>query len=174
MTLALDIVFIVIISIYCYWLFGLLRALKSDAPYVPIRRETLARALTMVSPRPGSVWVDLGSGDGRVLIAVVKKFGVRGVGIERVGSLRLLSRLKIWWHRLGGTIAIRSENFFSSNLREADIVSFYLLPEASVALIKKLRRELKPGALVVYHRYPIAGMALVAHDPTHKIYVARM
>jgi len=76
----LDLAFIFIFSIFLYWFYGLIKALKSDAPFLPIRRDVLDRMLTMVDPKPGSVWMDLGSGDGRILIEAAKKFSFTTFG----------------------------------------------------------------------------------------------
>ena len=170
--LYLDIIFIIIFSLYLFWLFGLIRALKSDAPFVPITRLVLESLVALVEPKPGDLWVDLGSGDGRVLIAACKRYDVRGLGIERISSLRMYSRLQIFRAGLQKKIKIKSGNFFNVDLSRADVVSFYLLPETSERLMIKLRRELKPGARIIFHRYGIPGLRLKHEDPVHKVYVA--
>lgn len=169
-----DVFFTIILAAYCYWLWGLLAAFRSDAPYVPIRRAVLQRIMELVSPPAGALWIDLGSGDGRVLIAAVQKFGVKGIGIERVSALRQLARYKILVRGLLGKIRIRKGDFFATNLGNADVVSFYLLPETSAKLIDKLRAELRPGTILVFHRYPIEGLPLIAEDKAYKIYVAKI
>lgn len=171
--LYLDITFIIIFSLYLYWLFGLIRALRSDAPYVPITRTVLESLVTMVEAKPNDVWIDLGSGDGRVLIAACKRYSVRGLGIERISSLRTYSRLRIFFAGLHKKIKISSGNFFKIDLSQADVVSFYLLPETSERLLVKLRAELKPGAQIVFHRYPIKGFTPQREDPERKLYWAR-
>lgn len=157
-TLVVDIVFIIIFALYLYWIFGLLRALKSDAPYVPIKGKVLDSMITMADAKPGDVWIDLGSGDGRILIAAAKRYDIKGEGIEKAGPIRILSRVRIWATGLGKRIRVRPGNFFTIDMSHADIISFYLLPEAHEKLYHKLKKELKPGAKILYHRFPISGI----------------
>lgn len=170
----LDIVFIVIFSSYLYWFWGLIRAFTSDAPYVPIQRAVLDRMMQLVPAQGKKIWIDLGSGDGRVVITAVKVFGCQGVGIEKVGALRILSRLNIFRSRLWSRIEIKKGNFFNTDLSRADVVSFYLLPEAGIKIVEKLKKELQPGSLIVFHRYQVPGLPLIAEDTEMKIYVARI
>ncbi|MEK7584751.1 MAG: SAM-dependent methyltransferase [Patescibacteria group bacterium] len=167
----LDLIFIPIFALYVYWIWGLLRALSSDAPYVPIRHEVLQRMLAMASPKPDAVWVDLGSGDGRILIEACRTFPtIRGVGIERIRPLRWYARLNILIAGLSRRLTIRGGDFFTADLSGADIVSFYLLPETNKRLISKLQKELKPGAQVIFHRHPVPGLQLAAEDTDYRIY----
>ena len=167
----LDLIFIPIFALYVYWIWGLLRALNSDAPYVPIRHEVLQRMLSMVAPKPGAVWIDLGSGDGRILIEACRKFPtIHGMGIERIRPLRWYARLNILMAGLSCRLAIRDGDFFTADLSSADIVSFYLLPETNRRLIEKLKKELKPGSQVIFHRHPVPGLQLAAEDTENRIY----
>lgn len=170
--LYLNILFIVVFSLYLYWIWGLLRALKSPAPYVPMRPEVVRALVALAEPKQGSIWVDLGSGDGRVLIEACRRYDVKGIGIERIGALRLLSRLTIWAFGLGKRIEIRRGDFFKTDLTKADVVSFYLLPVTSQELIPKLRRELRPGAQILYHRFPIPGIVAEEKNSELKLYRA--
>ncbi len=171
--LVLNIIFIVIFSLYLYWVYGLMRALGSDAPFVPITPTVLTRILSMVQPKPGDVWMDLGSGDGRILIEAAKRYDIRGIGIERVAPLRQWSRFLIWQNGLKKKITIESGDFFQRDLFDVDIVTFYLLPDTNARLIKKLKQEMKPGSLGISHRFVIPGVPVVAHDEEHAIYVTR-
>ena len=166
-----DLIFIPIFTLYAYWIWGLLRALSSDAPYVPIRHAVLQRMLMMVSPKPDSVWIDLGAGDGRILIEACRAFPtIRGIGIERIRPFRWYARLNILMAGLSRRLTIRGGDFFTANLSDADIVSFYLLPETNKRLIAKLQKELKPGAQVIFHRHPVPGLQLAAEDTEYRIY----
>ncbi len=128
--------------------------------------------LALVNPKPGDLWIDLGSGDGRVLIAACKKYRMQGLGIERIAPLRLYSRLKVFLAGESRRIKIQSGDFFSYDLSTADIVSFYLLPEAAERLLAKLQKELKPGAQLIFHRYPIPGLVLTQENILNKLYLA--
>ena len=170
--LYVDIVFIVIFSTGLYWLFGLIRALGSDAPYVPMKQEIVERMVALAHAENGGTWFDLGSGDGRVLIAASRRYPVSGIGIERVQALRWYSRILIFFRGLTPRIRIRKADLFATDVSSASVVSFYLLPVGIEKLIPKLRRELKPGARILTHRFPLLGVAADLIDEEYKIYRA--
>jgi cyclopropane fatty-acyl-phospholipid synthase-like methyltransferase len=132
----------------------------------------VTRLVELADVPRGASWIDLGSGDGKILIEAARRYGIKGVGIERIAPLRIWSRIKI---RLAhaNDITIRSGDFFKEDLSKYDVVSFYLLPMTTEELLPKLQRELKPGALLLFHRYPVTGLVLEREDAELKIYVAR-
>lgn len=170
----LDIVFIIIFGIYLYWFWGLLRALKSDAPYVPMGPAVVKAMVASANPKKGDLWIDLGSGDGRILIEACGRYGLRGLGIERIGSLRWLSKLIIWRSGLRDRIRIQGGDFFDHDLSEAAVVSLYLLPETHARLRDKLLHELRPGAQIITHRFPIQGLPPESEDMSFGLYVYRI
>jgi len=170
--LYVDIVFIIVLGLYLLFVIGMIRALSLDAPYVPIKSDVLKRMLDMVSPAANTIWIDLGSGDGRVLIEAVKKFNVRGIGIERIFIFRLYSRLKIFIAGLSKKIKIKSGDLFEKDLSSADIVSFYLLPKTNEKIVEKLKKELKPETRILYHRFPVPGIHVEKEDVERKIFVS--
>lgn len=170
----LDIVFIFIFSVYLYWLWGLLRAFKSDAPYVPMSFAVVRAMVAAINPKQGDLWIDLGSGDGRVLIEACGKHGMRGLGIERVSSLRWLSRMIIWRSGLRERIRVQGGDFFKYDLSDASVVSLYLLPETHARLREKLENELRPGAWIIAHRFPIQGLSPQSENKTFDLYVYRI
>jgi len=172
--LYLDIIFIVFLSLYLWWFLGLIRALKSDAPYVPMKPEVVKKLVDLAQAKPESVWLDLGSGDGRVLIEAVRRYNVKGWGIERISSLRVLARMRLLKADLFKNVRITGGDFFKQDFSKADVISFYLLPKTNERLIEKLRREAKKGAILVAHRFPIPDMELIRSDEENKIFVARV
>jgi len=171
--LYLNLIFIVILLIYLPWLYGLIRSLKSGAPYVPIKPQPLKALVDLAQARSGDVWIDLGSGDGRILIAACQKYpNIRGIGIEKVFAFRVLSRLNILIKGLGRRIKIVSGDFFTANVSPANIISMYLLPATSAVLLQRFKTELRPGTKVVAHRYPPSGLNFLAQDDVNKVYLA--
>lgn len=170
--LILDMIFIIVFSCYLYWLWGLIRALKSDAPYVPMNAAALRSMITLAAANPHDVWYDLGSGNGRVLIAAVNRYGLRGVGIEQIRPLRIWSRLRIWLRGLASKITILPGDFFTIDVSKATIVSLYLLPTTHSRLSAKLLRELRPGTKVLWHRFALPGMPITDSDEEHAVYMS--
>jgi ribosomal protein L11 methylase PrmA len=96
---------------------------------------------------------DLGCGDGRIVIAAVKDFGARAVGIdidpERIAESRENARKA----GVGKRAAFRNEDLFEADIREATVVTLYLFPWVNLKLRPKLWKELKPGTRVVSHSH---------------------
>lgn len=112
--------------------------------------------LTMAKVGPGDYLIDLGSGDGRLVIAAVAKYKARGAtGIEI--DIGLVSKAIGEAGRAG--VADRAKfvagDLFKADVGQATVVTLYLLPSIMGAVEEKLRRELKPGTRVVSHDYPL-------------------
>jgi len=137
----------------------------SHAPYVPSRRRELTRMLRVAAIRPGERVVDLGSGDGKIVLAAARA-GAEAFGVERQPLLVLISRLRAGLKGLSARARFRTGNLFHADLRTADVVFCYLLPKAMARLHEKLERELKPGARVVASAFAIRAWepAIVDRD----------
>ena len=137
----------------------------NGGPYVPTPHSIADRMLTMAKVGPDDYLVDLGSGDGRLVIAAVAKYKARGaMGIEI--DVGLVSQAIGEAGRAG--VADRAKfvdgDLFNADLRNATVVTLYLLPSIMGKVEEKLRRELKPGTRVVSHDYP-----LPTWDPVEEI-----
>jgi predicted O-methyltransferase YrrM len=122
-----------------------------DVPYEPSAPEVVRLMLDLARVKPGEQVIDLGCGDGRIVIAAVRQLDARGVCVDidprRIGEARENAV------RAGVADRIRfiNQDLFDADLREADVVMLFLWPEVNLKLRPKLRRELKPGARVVSH-----------------------
>jgi SAM-dependent methyltransferase len=143
----------------------------TGAPWVPTSKELVGEILSMAELKPGELLYDLGSGDGRLVIAAERDFDARAVGIE-IDPLRVLySRLKIFQFHLKNAKIIRS-NFFNVDLREADVVTTFLLQETNDRLQQKLERELtRPNCRVVSLVFQFKGWEEIKADRERMIYV---
>lgn len=137
----------------------------------------------MADLEPGQLHYDLGSGDGRWVIAAARDFGVRSVGFEIDGELVASSRSRIAALGLADRARIEQDDLFESDFGEVDLVTAYLLPVMLERLRPMLESQLKRGARVVSYQYPITGWDpdQVATIPgegrlaglEHKLYVYR-
>jgi len=131
-----------------------------DAVYIPTPSEVVTEMLRMANVGTGDIVFDLGSGDGRIVIAAVKDFGAaRGVGIE-LDPIRILEANAL--ARNAGVqdrVEFRQQNFFDTDLREASVVTIYLGNAVNLTLRPKLFAELKPGARVVSHAFDMGDWA---------------
>lgn len=109
--------------------------------------------LALVPMRPGQRFYDLGCGEGRVLVAAWKKYGVTAIGYEINVFAYLYARLNNWWN--GAAAAIRFGNFMHADLSDADVIYCYQASGAIQQLRDKFNRELRPGTIVISNTYTI-------------------
>jgi SAM-dependent methyltransferase len=128
-------------------------ALASDVPFVPTPDEVVKRMLEIARVGPKDVVYDLGSGDGRIVIAAARQHGARGVGIdinpERVKEARLNAQKA----GVADRVEFREDDLFKADIREATVVTLYLLPRVNLQLRPKLLSDLKPGTRIVSHGF---------------------
>jgi SAM-dependent methyltransferase len=114
------------------------------------------RMLELAKVTPDDVVYDLGSGDGRMVIAAAYRYGARGVGIEINPVWVRDARRYAEAAGVAERVTFRIDDLFTTDLREATVVTLYLLPWMNRRLAPKFVAELKPGARIVSHEYGIA------------------
>ena len=122
-----------------------------DVIYVPTPYATVEAMLTLAEVGPGDVVYDLGSGDGRIPIQAARRFGARGVGIEISPTRIAEARANAKAAGVADLVRFRRQDLFVADVREASVVTLYLLPELNERLKPRLLRELRPGARIVSH-----------------------
>lgn len=121
-------------------------------PYVQSPQEVVDRMLRLAEPRPGELLVDLGSGDGRIVIEAAKKYGARGLGVDIDPRLVRLAQDNARAAGVEGLARFEAHDLFKLDFSAADIVSAYLLPEVNMQIRPKLL-AMKPGTRIVTHDY---------------------
>jgi len=127
---------------------------QPDVIYVPTPPEVVTAMLKVAKVGKDDIVYDLGSGDGRIVIAAVKEFGAaRGTGID-INPVRI-SEANENAQKAGVTDRVRflNQDLFETNLSEATVVTLYLLPSLNLKLLPKLMAELKPGSRIVSHSF---------------------
>lgn len=135
-------------------------------PYIPIPEDIIPKMLELASIVPGETVFDLGSGDGRMVIAAARDFHAKAVGVEIRGRLVRECRRKVKVMGLSHQISIWSRNFKKVSLRKADVLALYLSSYTLNLLAPKFMKELRHGVRIVNFDYPIPG-----RTPTHEIKV---
>lgn len=124
-----------------------------DVPYVPTEDHIVEEMFKLVELRDGDVLYDLGSGDGRIVIGAAKKANVRAVGIDIDPRRIAESKAKALAARLTGKAIFLQQDFFESDIKEAAVVTLFLLNEINLRLRPKLFRELRAGTRIVSHNF---------------------
>lgn len=124
-------------------------------PFVPTPWLILDEMLKLAEIRSDDTVYDLGSGDGRLVIAAAERHGARGVGVERHRDLVLHSRTQAERRGVADRVAFVEGDVLQADMRGATVVLMYLLPRLVVQLVPKLRTELPVGARIVSHDYPL-------------------
>ena len=144
---------------------------RNQAVFVPLSRKTINEMLRMADPGPGDWLFDLGSGDGRVVIAAAKNYGTQAVGIEKSRLLAWLSKRAIKRNGVQDKVRIVNADFFAEDLSEASVVTAYLSRKTNRRLEPKLRRELKEGTRILStdhtFKLPEIAKAKTGHFWTH-------
>ncbi|HWT13115.1 MAG TPA: methyltransferase domain-containing protein [Allosphingosinicella sp.] len=126
---------------------------KLDAPYVVTDYQVVDAMLAMAQVRPEDHVIDLGSGDGRILIAAARSHGARGLGVEidpaRIREAEQNARAAGVAHR----VEFRRQDLFETPLAEADLVTLYLTPEVNLRLRPRILAQMRPGTRVVSHDF---------------------
>ena len=148
-----------------------------DVPYVPTKEPIVDRMLQMANVKKGDVLYDLGCGDGRIVIAAAKRFGTRGVGIDidpvRIAEAQENARKA----GVADRVKFIQGDLFDAEIKEATVMTLYLLPEVNLRLRPKLLSELRPGTRIVSHNYdmgdwePEQSAKLTVDGTEHVIYM---
>jgi SAM-dependent methyltransferase len=128
-------------------------------PYVSTPEAVVDEMLEIAKVGAKDIVYDLGSGDGRIVIAAAKRFGARGVGIEIDPDLIRESNENAGQAGVAHLVRFVEGDFFIADLHEATVVTLYLLPEVNRQLLPKLRAELRPGTRIVSYKYDLGDWA---------------
>lgn len=125
---------------------------KGDVVYVPTPQIVVDEMLKMVKMQASDYVIDLGSGDGRIIITAAKKYGASGFGVDLDTVLLKMARDSAQKEGVADRVQFFEQNLFETDLSKATVITSYLLPEMNERLRPKLL-ALRPGTRVVAHDY---------------------
>lgn len=138
---------------------GLLAALGAfaqdygDTPYVQTPQNVVDKMLEVAKVGPKDFVIDLGSGDGRMIITAAKKHGARGFGVDLDRRLVTLANRLAAKAGVSERAAFYERDIYQTDVSPASVVTIYLLPEVNLMMRPILLSKLKPGTRVVSHDY---------------------
>jgi SAM-dependent methyltransferase len=126
---------------------------EKDVPYVSTPPEVVEAMLKMANVQSSDIVYDLGCGDGRIVVTAAEKFGAHGVGID-IDPVRI----KEAWENaekagVGDRVKFIERDLFEADIKDATVVTLYLLQRVNLRLRPKLLAELKPGTRIVSNTF---------------------
>jgi SAM-dependent methyltransferase len=140
---------------------------KFEVPFVPTPQITVDEMLRLANVGPQDFVIDLGSGDGRIVITAAKKFGARGFGVDLDGELVARSEENARLAGVEDRARFLQQDLFKTDLTQATVITMYLLP----GVVRRLRPhllDLKPGTRIVSHDFDLDDWR-----PDRKTYVRK-
>jgi precorrin-6B methylase 2 len=126
-------------------------------PFITTPDEVVERMLALAGTSADDFVIDLGSGDGRIVIAAAAKFGAKGLGVDIDANRVAQSRENARQAGVAERAQFEQRNALKTDLSRATVVTIYLLPPVIDALQPKLLYQLQPGARVVTHAFAMKG-----------------
>jgi len=134
-----------------------LQPTKDAGPYVPSPQSVVSDMLRYADVGPNDFLIDLGSGDGRIVLTAAKVFGARGFGVDIKEDLVRRANEAAQKEGIADRVKFVKQDLFKTDISQATVVTMYLLPDTVNMLKDKLLSELKPGTRIVSHDYPLTG-----------------
>ena len=124
-----------------------------DVPYVPSPNPVVEAMLKLAGVTSSDTVLDLGCGDGRIVITAAKDYGAHAMGVDLNPERITEARANAAKAGVESLVKFEEKDLFDTNLADASVVTLYLLPEGNLKLRPKLLKDLKPGSRVVSHTF---------------------
>ena len=126
-------------------------------PYVGTPELVVERMLALAKVGPSDTVIDLGSGDGRIVIHAARHMRARGIGVEMMANLVEVSRRNASKAGVEDRVRFIVQDARAADLREATVLTLYLGPDLNFELMPRILATMRPGARVVSHDFGISG-----------------
>jgi hypothetical protein len=138
-------------------------AQAADVPYVATPQNVVDAMLELAQVGPNDFLIDLGSGDGRIVITAAKKYGARGFGVDLDGALVSEARREAQRQGVTDKAEFYARNLFITDIAKATVLTTYLFSQVNIELRPRVFSELKPGTRVVSHEFDFGNWKPDAH-----------
>jgi len=152
-----------------FWIPYVMRTAKKGAPFVPMEPEVVEEVMKLTEIKKDDIFYDLGSGDGRLVLAAALRGAKEAYGIE-------IDPLRVFYSRLWLKIMrcqnarILKQDIFKTDLSNATVVTLYLLQPTNDKLVEKFKKELKKGTRIVSIAFFLPGWEPVKVSPIGPVY----
>jgi SAM-dependent methyltransferase len=128
-------------------------AVALDVPYVTTRRAAVGKMMDLAEVGSDDFVIDLGSGDGRILIAAARDRGASGLGVDIDPDRVFEARANARRAGVADRVSFLQQDLFETDISRSSVVTMYLLPEINLRLRPRLLTELRPGTRIVSHEF---------------------
>lgn len=131
-------------------------------PFVPSKMRVVSKMIEAAHLKKDETVIDLGCGDGRLLLEAEKKTkGIHAIGFEIAPLVFVLAWMRKIWS--GSKFQLRFQSLFRANLKNANVIFCYLFPNVMKPLAAKIRLECKPGTRIISNTFSIPELAPASH-----------
>jgi|AP12_2_1047962.scaffolds.fasta_scaffold25231_2 SAM-dependent methyltransferase len=131
-------------------------AQRLAAPYVPTPWPIVDAMLDLARIGRDDLLIDLGSGDGRLVVTAAKRFGARGYGVDINPELVSLANRNATEAGVASRVRFEQRDLFQTDLSKANVLTLYLLPQMVIELVPRILAQMPAGARVVSHDYGLS------------------
>jgi SAM-dependent methyltransferase len=124
-----------------------------EVPYVPTDNPVVEAMLNLAGVKSTDIVYDLGCGDGRIVVLAAKNYGAHGVGVDINPERIRDARANAQRNAVENLVKFEENDLFNADIRDATVVTLYLLPNVNLRLRPKLLKDLKPGTRIVSHSF---------------------
>jgi len=150
-------ILLILMAVFCLLLsFTALVSIALRVPYVPTKKRVMDKIFDILNLDKNKTFIDLGCGDARMLIEAEKRSGAKTIGYEIAPLVYLLALARKVVNR--SKTKIYFKNFFKENLKQADVIFCYLMPEQLKRLGAKINNECRDGTMIVSNTFEIVGL----------------
>lgn len=162
--------FLFIHLLFAVFLFYLIIAFVTGAPYVPSSSDAAQTMIRLARIQRGMIVYDLGSGDGKLLFQAAK-MGAHAIGFEMNPYLVFFTWVRILFSKERAHIHVYWKNIWTANIKDADVVFLYLIPWHMKKMSTMLKKQCKSGTKIVSNSFIFDSMKLLDKDESKHIYV---
>jgi len=149
--------FIILLLVFALWIVWKYWTLLFGAGYDPTPMDKVYKMLNLAHVDKNDIVYDLGSGDGRIVLATARRFGANAVGIEVDPFRFVFSWFAVLLSGEFKRITLKFGNFFKKRIDDASVVTLFLFGPTNNKLKEKFMRELKSGTRIVSYVWPLDG-----------------
>jgi SAM-dependent methyltransferase len=130
---------------------------RLDVPYVPTPQAVVDRMLNIANVSAKDFVMDLGCGDGRMLVTAASRFGARGRGVDLNPERIREANANAQAAKVADKVTFEVKNLFETSIKDADVLTMYLLPSVNLQLRPRILDEMKPGSRIVSHSFDMGA-----------------